>query len=81
MPVTNDQIRDRIRAAPFRPFTLHLADGRAISVPHSEFAAMMSHGRTVLVVDPVNQERLEYVDVGLVLSISTQEPGTESNRN
>jgi hypothetical protein len=31
------QIRDLIGLSPFRPFTIHLADGRALSVKHPDF--------------------------------------------
>jgi hypothetical protein len=38
----------RPRRQPFEPFTIRLADGRALSVPHSEFVALSS--RRVIVV-------------------------------
>ena len=31
------EIRELTRLAPFRPFTLHLADGRQLKVPHPDF--------------------------------------------
>lgn len=34
-----DAIRNRLRAG-FRPFTLHLTDGRSFAVPHPEFIAL-----------------------------------------
>jgi hypothetical protein len=39
-------IRDRINNG-FRPFVLHLSDGRHFAVPHSDFVAV---GRNVVVV-------------------------------
>jgi hypothetical protein len=45
--VMNPQIiRDRINNG-FRPFVLHLSDGRHLAVPHSDFVAV---GRNVVVV-------------------------------
>lgn len=34
--MTIDQIRKAIRAEPFRPFTICLADGRMFHIPHPE---------------------------------------------
>jgi hypothetical protein len=41
-------LREALRRQPFEPFTIRLADGRALSVPHSEFVALSS--RRVIVV-------------------------------
>jgi hypothetical protein len=41
-----DPIRNRLRTE-FKPFTLHLTDGRKIPVPHPDFIAV---GRGVVVV-------------------------------
>jgi hypothetical protein len=38
----SEEIRDRIRGPGSRPFRLHLSDGRAFEVPHSEFIAASS---------------------------------------
>jgi hypothetical protein len=37
--MTFEQLQRAITASPFKPFTLHLADGRALLVPHPEFIA------------------------------------------
>ncbi len=54
----------RIRGG-FRPFTLRLTDGRALSIPHSEFIAIGRHA--VVVVDrdgfPVNIDPLHIVSL------------------
>jgi hypothetical protein len=42
-------IRQALTAQPFQSFTLHLADGRSIDVPHSEFASVSHSGRRVIV--------------------------------
>jgi hypothetical protein len=31
-------LRDLVRGSPFRPFRLHLADGKGLHVPHPDFA-------------------------------------------
>jgi len=37
MGMTSKDVRDLIRATPFRPFRLHLADGNSLRVPHPDF--------------------------------------------
>lgn len=50
--MTIERIRSLYAALPFRPFTIHLADGRAISVLSREFMANAPSGRTVVVFQP-----------------------------
>jgi hypothetical protein len=33
-------LREAVRRQPFEPFSIRLADGRAMRVPHSEFVAL-----------------------------------------
>jgi hypothetical protein len=47
--VTIEQLRNLHQATPFRPFTIHLADGRAYNVFHPEFLAFAPAGRRVIV--------------------------------
>jgi len=47
--MTTQQLRAAHRATPFRPFTIHMADGRSFSVPHPDFLSMSPTGRTVIV--------------------------------
>ena len=42
-------LRDAVRRQPFQAFTMRLADGRSIRVPHSEFLAIGN--RRVIVVE------------------------------
>lgn len=37
MGMTSKDIRGLIHASPFRPFRLHLADGKSLRVPHPDF--------------------------------------------
>jgi hypothetical protein len=43
-------LRGALRRQPFEPFTVRLADGRSLPVPHSEFMALGT--RRVIVVGP-----------------------------
>jgi hypothetical protein len=50
--MTIEQFRTAYRAQPFRPFIIHLADGRQIPVEHREFMMSVPSGRTVVVAQP-----------------------------
>jgi len=65
--MTTRQIREFYGAEPFRPFSLHLADGRYVNVNHREFMAIGPRGRTVFVYRP--DESFNVVDVMLVTDI------------
>ena len=47
-----DDIRKNIIATPFRPFWLHVADGRRIAVHARDFALVSPQGRLVTVYQP-----------------------------
>ena len=47
--MTAQEFRSVFNAVPFRPFTVHLADGRAVAVPHQEYALLSPTGRTLIV--------------------------------
>ncbi len=47
--MTIERIRNDYNAAPFQPFVIHLADGRAIPAPSCEFMAAAPNGRTIVV--------------------------------
>ena len=65
--MTIEQLRKHYHAKPFRPFTMHLADGRAIDVEHPEFMALSPSGRTVVVY--TEPQAAETIDLLLVTSI------------
>jgi hypothetical protein len=44
-------IRQALHRQPFEPFTMRLADGRALPVPHSDFAAVAPRRIIVLAED------------------------------
>jgi hypothetical protein len=50
--MTIEQLRNVHQAQPFRPFTIHLADGRQVHVPHNEFLSYSSSGRTIIAHQP-----------------------------
>jgi len=54
-------------AQPFRPFRMHLADGRNILVKHPDFLAYTPTGRTVIVTRL--DETYEVIDLLLVATL------------
>lgn len=73
--MTIEGLRSHHQARPLRPFTIYLADGRAIRVEHPEFLALTGGGRTVIVTFP-RSERFETIDLLMVTSIAADDqPG------
>lgn len=68
--MTIEQLRTAYRAQPFRPFVLHLADGRHIPVQHLEFIMTVPSGRTIFVVQPDDSSNI--IDLLLVTDIEFQ---------
>jgi len=74
--MTVERFRDALRAQPFRPFTLHLADGREIPVRHPEWALASPSGRTTVVMQPDNSFNI--IDLLLVTDLEFSQPGVPS---
>lgn len=62
--MTMEQLRNVHQTRPFQPFTLHLADGRQLAVPHREFLSHSPTGRTVIVHE--SDDSFSIVDLLLV---------------
>ncbi len=62
--MTVERLQDLYRAKPFRPFTLHLADGRNVMVKSPESMAFSPTGRTISVHEP--DDSLRMIDLLLV---------------
>lgn len=72
--MTTETLQKAIHAQPFRPFVLHLADQRQISIPHPDFIAHRPGGRIALVAGL--DDSAEYVDLLLVVSLAYAPPAT-----
>ena len=64
--MTTNEIRKLLRAQPFQPFTLHLADGRSFPVPHPELM-LAAPGMRIVVV--AHEKTYDLVDLLLVTSV------------
>ena len=75
--MTLDRLRDAYNAQPFRPFVMHLADGRQVPVVHREFIMPVPSGRTVIVVQP--DDTVNIIDLLLVTDLELK-PSTNGMR-
>ncbi len=65
--MTSDALAKMLRTLPFRPFRIHLADGRHLDVSHPDFLARSPGGRTAVVYK--SGETFEVIDLLLVSSL------------
>ena len=76
-----DAIREALRKQPFRPFTLRLADGEELTVPHPDFVAIL--GRTAVVASPRLDDSYSIIEPLLIVAIeyagSTAQPASGTN--
>lgn len=47
--MTAQQIKEAVERVPFRPFTIHMPNGRTATVPRRDFISLPPNGRTVIV--------------------------------
>lgn len=64
-----EKIRELLKAAPFKPFTLRLVDGRKIHVKHPDFASLPPGHRTIYLFD--DEAGVEMIDMPLILSLES----------
>ncbi len=72
-----DAIKDRLSAAPFRPFVLKMGSGEKFVVRHPEFVSLSPGGRRLILW--VGREQAVDVDVLLIESIQ-EAPGNGNRR-
>jgi hypothetical protein len=70
---TDNQVREAIKAQPFRPFILRLADGRSYKVDHPEFAMLARTGMELVFV--ADDQGIHQIYVPLIVEIET--PSTQ----
>lgn len=66
--MTIEQLDAVYKAQPFKPFTLHLADGSKHQVTHPELMWHTPQGRTVVI--SLGGERMAIIDLLLVTKIT-----------
>jgi hypothetical protein len=66
--MTKEQVKDAVKAAPFRPFAVRLADGSRYEVPSADHVSLSPAGR-ILVVHADKVAKI--LDVALITEIET----------
>jgi hypothetical protein len=74
--MTSQQLRAVHHAAPFHPFTIHMADGRSFHVPHPDFLSISPAGTTVIVYQ--EGEEFSILDMLLMTEIEMSPPSNAS---
>ena len=76
--MTTEQIKTVHEARPFRPFTIHLADGTSVDVSHPELMWRTQGGRTVFV--NTSGEDVAIIDLLLVTKLTLSKGTTRRRR-
>jgi hypothetical protein len=76
--MTIEQLRNVYNAQPFRPFAIHLAEGRSIPVHHREFILTVPSGRTIVVCQP--DDSLNIIDLLLVSDLEIKAAANGSRK-
>lgn len=71
-----EQLRKLYLSMPFRPFTIHLADGRQVAVEHPEFMASAPSGRTIIVYQ--SDDSFNIIDLLLVTDLEVKSESASS---
>ncbi len=76
--MTLEYLREAQRKQPFVPFSIHMADGRSVPVPHPDFISIHPTGRLVFVHEEKGGSHV--LDRMLMTEIAYSENGgTEAN--
>ena len=63
-----DRIRQHLHATPFQPFTIHLADGRIVTVSHPDFCTATSNPMTMIYVESADGKTMD-IAPDMILSV------------
>jgi hypothetical protein len=69
--MSKDEIRERIKEKPFKPFKVRLADGLEIDVPTGDHVHLHPTGRTLFV--HLDHGGTKIIDVALVTALELRE--------
>jgi hypothetical protein len=76
--MTIEQIRSMYETQPFRPFVIHLADGRQVPVHHRDFIMSVPSGRTLFVCQP--DDTVNIIDLLLVTDLELKPTSNGSRK-
>ena len=66
-------LRELREARPFMPFTIGLADGRKLNVPHNEFLSFFPSGRSAILTHA--DESFTLIDLLMVTTVDVRPKG------
>jgi len=67
-----EPLQDLLHAAPFRPFSVHLADGKSFVVKHPDFVLLSQGGHTMVL--NTDGEHFAWIEVRNVLRFEADSP-------
>jgi hypothetical protein len=70
--MTTERLQGHVHAVPFQPFTLKLADGEELHVPHPDFITHAPNTRTAAI--SFSDGSIQFVDLLLVVSLVVGPP-------
>jgi hypothetical protein len=74
--VTIERLSEFVHAQPFKPFMMHLADGRSIPVMHRDLFGSAPSGRTVVVFQP--DDSMNVIDLLLVTDLEIKRAANDA---
>ena len=74
--MTGSQIKELLRATPFTPFRIHVAEQRQFDIPHPDFAWLSQNGN-VLVVNSESGDFVHLIDVPFITRIEKEAKAAE----
>ncbi len=79
--MTIEKLRTVLETQPFRPFKIHLADGRKFLVPHREFLSHSPTGRTLIVYDAKDGDGFSILDLLLVTELEVLDNSKDNGKS
>ncbi len=77
--MTIERLRTVNNARPFRPFTIHMGDGRSFRVEHPELFSHSPTGRTVIVYQPDDSFSILHLLLATELEIDPVSPSSRES--
>jgi len=75
--MTIERLRSIHQTRPFRPFVMHLADGKTVRVTHPETLAYTPSGRTIFLAKP--DDSIHHIDLLMVVRIEVSNGARKRN--
>jgi hypothetical protein len=66
-----DEVRELLHAQPFRPFTIHVADGSHLKVNHEDFVALSPTGRSMIVYRDDKTDGFQILDLVMITRLES----------